>query len=445
MILIADYGAHTVKTGKLSAAGSIVLGGGRITKATKTAAANALSAPELLEIPSCGLHPPHDPWLGRSPAQSTIEPRTTAVDTDAMCRVLQRGAAASAPSSQQAPPIHCGVLLLPTWFPLGDMERLVHMAFEELRWQRLHIAFSSPHALYATGATSGIVIDVGHEEVRALPVVECRPRLGAALFTSVAAGHAQSYVAAQLCTAAETADSARSSRAPDNVVVSGDDEAPPPRALLPFDDAIHDWKASLSTASRRSGPSTAVLPDGSTITLPPAESGREWMSQTLLQPASLVQRLDGAARLCPLFDLRTALSVPDLILRTTREAALSIPAACRWVVVCGGASLTPGVDEAIRSMFPCPVQRAAATTVAGEHPISVGGNQQAAGRCGLSPFPGTSTTPALRPVRDRQYAQWVGASILTRLSSFTATACVSAAQYGEHGPHRVALRFLADQ
>jgi hypothetical protein len=389
-INIVDYGHHTIKCGRVFA------GKGAATKAARAAAA-------------AGTTP-----VAHCRSGGMTNGRIT--DMDSVMRLIPHACNAAAAEGESAAAAARSsslsngtlVFLAPLSMSRDTMMELTQRVFEELKVKRFHIGYSPACALLAAGTTSGTVVDCGEYETRVVPVHDAFPSLALTRRTSRGGYHHSLALREMLL----EANAANTTALPPALFDSPD-----------FIDAVKmkcAWSC-LESAGDEDAPIDAAklvqleLPDG----------------QTMSHLAVAKSRLDGVAR--RLFDVRwggasrgdEGVPVLHALKMALREASLRLPEASRDVVLAGGPSLIKHTDDRVRL--------ALSAAGAGAPPV---GDGVAANDLRESPY---STTAALgagvsyRPLRDRQNAAWIGASIMAQVASFN-TFTVDRATYNSEGP-----------
>ena len=328
--------------------------------------------------------------IGVAPSAG-CDPATGQLDTSAMVKQI-----AGLMSTADAAPAETTLAVLTAVdAPRRLKEKLIYEVFESLSAHSMYLGYSPVSALFSTGVTSGTVVDVGHYTSRVVPVHEGIP-VREGIVTSRVAGFAQSTHLQKLLT--------------QHGVPNLDSNT------------LHmakSLKGRTTTASMEAGaselPLVLSLPDNQVVRVPLSASDYCQLGNVLFQPR---EGCYGGA-------YSHELGLQEMVAYAMRTVRPTHPHVCNdWVMFGGPSQMGGAIDRLKETLSQAPSCLPA---------VVVDGSGYSA-----------PLAPQHRAVADRNNAAWLGASLLSQLSSFS-TCKVTKAMYGEEGPHRVMATFHADR
>jgi hypothetical protein len=349
--LIVDYGSHCVKYGVL----------GRKKRA---------SDQQLLSM---------------APSEGYAPDSTYAPPLDPSATLSQLLSIAS--EAELTPKKYALVLLTEPLLPARTKELILQGCFESLSAAKVLLGWSPVTALYAAGAASGTVVDIGHTATRVVPVAQGSPVVSR---TEILHGCGGKKVDEEM---------ARVLRSKEACVTQ-------PILDLPnwtFSELKTKICYAGSVRAREKSEFAVTLPDGTVLECPMSTEECAACGNSLFTNVS------------PSFALCHVLQ--DLELETSWPGAQQ--AAKVWCLV-GGATIMNGFNDRFAhemSRLPPPYRE----------------------RSGDAASPGNTPSVKRLPVEDPQGAAWLGGCILSSMSIFS-TLCIDQQMYDECGP-RGCLRF----
>lgn len=340
--------------------------------------------------------------------------------------------------------------LLPHTVSPPQLETFAQAAFESWRVKRLLVATPAVMSCVAAGRTSGTVIDVGAFESRAVPVIDGTADRSGIVATPIGGDAALSLLAHAVRQGSAALPAQHPAHRLSDVAVvkaaidlhwrnpadtnsgSGDDKAR---------ESGGDEDAPRHNGGEAFEPLGLRLPDGTALSVPIPTDVSAAAHRVLFD----VRGAHAAVRAA---SPATHVGVGELAQLALRRAALQTPAAARDVVLMGGGTLLPGVEQrfldaiaATRTVVPL---RAASdgdgseATLSALHPTATFlTGEEAGARNLLRPVGAAGPGGVLyHPLRDRLFGPWAGAAIALQLPSLGAVS-VSADAYKEQGPRAV--------
>ncbi|XP_063678897.1 actin-3, muscle-specific-like [Bolinopsis microptera] len=262
--------------------------------------------------------------------------------------------------------------------PKESREQMTEIMFEGFRTPAMYVAIQAQMALYCTGRTTGIVLDVGDGVSHSIPIYEGYSLPHAVLRKNIAGRDLTSYLTMLM------------RQRGFNFVTGGELEIvrqiKEEHCYVALDKPYEDELPELPIERRYE------LPDGQIVTI-----GRERYEcpECLFNPSLIGAESEGIHKL--IYD---SVSKCDIDLRAEFY---------KNIVLSGGTSMLPGMGYRVKREL-----------------------------CSLLP---ATVTVNITEWEKRQYMVWRGASILASLSSF-ACQWISSQEYDEHGPRIVHRKCL---
>lgn len=273
------------------------------------------------------------------------------------------------------------LVALPPLVPQRCREFLTKAAFEVLSVKRVCLGYTPVLSLVGSGATSGLVVDVGHEATTICPVLQATP---IPIFTTKLqdqGGRAvRSALRSQMHESSEGGGSAFSQDAEEAILTVAQHRTAIDISYVPEE----EW--------------SVTLPDGKTLSNPFHRSQLAAAGQQLTQGTSPILAIHQCLR--------------DVLHAVKSSSSSSVVSNLSSYLLTGGASQTAGYGPTI-----------VAPSVAA-----------ACGALGSAPL---TKLNCPHPAR----AAWTGGTILAQLSSFQSM-CIDRAVYDECGP-RDSLRYIS--
>jgi actin len=263
-------------------------------------------------------------------------------------------------------------------------ELLLQCLFEDIKPQRVFLGYSAVCALFSSGATSSLVLDIGHFRTTVIPVSRGVPITHLTTTTHLGGAAVDSALVSLL---------RQQHHVPDELLSS--DLLRSIKALNCYVPFHHSHSPHPATAPPTAAPKPLVvpLPDGQTMRIPLTELDYASVGGALFEPAP------GSFEPNPL----------HVAVDCARATFLENEDVCRSYLVTGGPSMMRGACEA--------AGHALAPSSLPIH-ISAGG-----------------AFLQRRLLKDRDTGSWAGACILSHLGSFPHM-CIDAGMYAEEGPRR---------